>query len=431
MKKLKYLLLALFLLAGAAWTGRESPLLKNIAWPGKSQDKKIQAQDYEFVPVKARDIRRTVMATGTVTLKTGAEVKIGARISGQLKKLNVRIGDFVHAGDVIAVIDHVDLLARLAQRRASLQNEEADLAKTRSQGPLEIQKAKAEIEELEAQEIYAGKTLERNRGLNQQGMVPDSTLDESVQNVNVLKARIKVSRENLKLAEDRLLRDITLGEAKAARARADLQEAETLLSYATITAPIDGIAAFISTQEGETVVASLSAPTFVTLTDLRKLEVTVYVDETDIGQVAAGQKAVFTVDSHPDKFFPGTVLDIHPKAVIKDNVVNYEVMLEIDPANIQLLRPEMTTNVVITTGVRENVLAAPKEAVRNAGKQNFIIAKANNALSEKTVTVGWRDSGFVEIVSGLEPSDQVGIPIKPANAAASERGGGGGPRKQP
>jgi len=101
------------------------------------------------------------------------------------------------------------------------------------------------------------------------------------------------------------------------------------LSYATITAPIDGVVAFVSTQEGETVVASMSAPTFVTLIDLKKIEVTAFVDETDIGKIKERQKAKFTVDAFPKKFFDAVIREIRPKAVIKDNVVNYEVMIEI------------------------------------------------------------------------------------------------------
>jgi len=171
--------------------------------------------------------------------------------------------------------------------------------------------------------------------------------------------------------------------------------------------------AFISTQEGETVVASLNAPTFVTLIDLGKLEVTVFVDETDIGRIETFQKAVFTVDAYSDKFFNGVVRDIHPKAVIKDNVVNYEVILEIDPKNIALLRPEMTANVVVTTGTRSKVLSIPKEAVKKIGDESFAIVNLDGKLIEEPIETGWRDEGFIEIISGLNENDQVGIPIKP------------------
>ena len=179
-------------------------------------------------------------------------------------------------------------------------------------------------------------------------------------------------------------------------------------------------------RKGETVVASLNAPTFVTLMDMSKVEVTVFVDETDIGRVKTGQKAVFTVDAYADKFFEGAVREIHPKAIIKDNVVNYEVILEINPENISYLRPEMTANVVVTTDTRKDVLAIPKEAVKKMGKKSFTIVKLNNNVIEEPIATGWRDGGFIEVVSGLKEKDQVGIPIK----AKGDKRSGRRPRRR-
>ncbi|NIQ01766.1 MAG: HlyD family efflux transporter periplasmic adaptor subunit, partial [Nitrospinaceae bacterium] len=178
---------------------------------------------------------------------------------------------------------------------------------------------------------------------------------------------------------------------------------------------------YISTQEGETVVAGLSAPTFVTLIDLRKLEVTVFVDETDIGRVRVDQEATFAVDAYPEKTFRGTVREIHPKAVIKENVVNYEVILEIDRERRNLLRPEMTANVIIITGTHPDVLALPREAVKRLGPKTFAIVKTDGMLEERTIETGWRDGDFIEVVSGLEAGLEVGIPKKPQAAPVGVR----------
>jgi HlyD family secretion protein len=378
-------------------------------------DKKetLKAENFKFTEVSRQDIHQKVLATGTVSLKTGAEVKIGARISGQLEQLLVKIGDKVKAGDLIAVIEHEDLLARVARFEADLRSEEAKLGKIRSEGPLEIRKDKASIEELNIQLQLTEKTLKRNLELSQKGFVSASAVDEAEEKVQVLKSKIKLAQEELNLQEAKLVNDIRLAEAGVSKAEANLREERTSLSYADITATIDGVVAFVSTQEGETVVASLNAPTFVTLIDTSKMEVTVFVDETDIGKVTKSQKGVFTVDAYSDKFFEGTVREIHPKAVIKDNVVNYEVILEINPENISFLRPEMTANVVVTTDTRENVLAIPKEAVKKMGKKSFAVVNLNGNVIEEPITTGWRDGGFIEVVAGLKDEDQVGIPIKP------------------
>ena len=402
--------------------GKFSPVWENVQglFSGKKEHK-LAFADYEFKPVIRKDIYQKVLATGTVTLKTGAEVKIGARISGQLEKLMVKIGDIVRAGDMIATIEHEDLLARVAQFTADLKAEEARLKKIKEEGPLEINKLKAGLEELNVQISLAQKMLSRNQALRKKGIVSESVVDEADERLLVLNAQINLVEEEIKLEEVRLQNDIRLQDAKVEKAVANILEEETQLSYATVTAPIDGVVAFVSTQEGETVVASMSAPTFVTLIDLKKIEVTAFVDETDIGKIQERQKVKFTVDAFPKKFFDAEIREIRPKAVIKDNVVNYEVMLEIFKKNISLLRPEMTANIVVTTGVHENVLVVPRGAVKRSGKKSFAVMKTEIALSEKSIELGWRDGDAQEVVSGLSDGDQVGILIKPKKKKRGRR----------
>ena len=402
--------------------GKFSPVWENVQglFSGKKEHK-LTFADYEFKPVIRKDIYQKVLATGTVTLKTGAEVKIGARISGQLEKLMVKIGDIVRAGDMIATIEHEDLLARVAQFTADLKAEKARLKKIKEEGPLEINKLKAGLEELNVQISLAQKMLSRNQALRKKGIVSEFVVDEADERLLVLNAQINLVEEEIKLEEVRLQNDIRLQDAKVEKAAANILEEETQLSYATITAPIDGVVAFVSTQEGETVVASMSAPTFVTLIDLKKIEVTAFVDETDIGKIQERQKVKFTVDAFPKKFFDAEIREIRPKAVIKDNVVNYEVMLEISKKNISLLRPEMTANIVVTTGVHENVLVVPRGAVKRSGKKSFAVMKTEIALSEKSIELGWRDGDAQEVVSGLSDGDQVGILIKPKKKKRGRR----------
>ncbi len=417
MTKLRNLLLWLILVAGVVWAwqgGKLNPVVKigrEMVF-GKPPQKPT-AMDFKFEPLTRQDVQQKVLATGTVTLKTGAEVKIGARISGQVKSLSVKIGDFIRAGEIIAIIEHEDLLSRVARFQADLDAERARLAKVQAEGPLEINKAKAERAELQVKIKLAQKMLERNLQLNQEGFVSNTILDEAEEKLAVLKAQIHLAGEELKLKESQLLNNTRLAATLVDKALANLDEEEIQLSYATITAPIDGVVAFVSTQEGETVIASLNAPTFVNLIDLRRLEVTVFVDETDIGRIQVGQKTKFTVDTYTDKFFKGKVREIHPKAVIKDNVVNYEVILDIEKKNVAKLRPEMTANVVLTTGTRKNVLTVPKEAIKRKGKKTFVVMQKNGGLEDNPVELGWRDGGRIEVVTGLNDGDQVGIPNKP------------------
>ena len=402
--------------------GKFSSIWNNIQGlvPGKKEHK-LTFKDYEFKLATRRDVFQKVLATGTVTLRTGAEVKIGARISGQLKSLMVKIGNLVKAGDIIATIEHEDLLARVAQFRADLKAEDARLTKITQEGPLEVNKLKAALEELNVQVNLAEKMLSRNRVLKSKGIISELEVDKRNERLMVLNAQIKLAEEEIKLEEARTQNDIRLQEAKIEKALANILEEETQLSYSTITAPIDGVVAFISTQEGETVVASMSAPTFVTLIDLKKLEVTAFIDETDIGKIKPKQKTEFTVDAFPKKIFQAEIREIRPKAVIKDNVVNYEVMLEIDQTNRSLLRPEMTANIVVTTGVRNGVLTVPRRAVKRSGKKSFAVMKEGTHLSEKAIELGWRDGDVQEVKSGINDGEEVGILIKPKEKKRGRR----------
>ena len=402
--------------------GKLAPIEKTVkAMIFGNPPEKPKVEDFQFKPVTRQNVNQKVLATGTVTLKTGAEVKIGARISGQVKSLSVKIGDFIRAGEMIATIEHEDLISRVAQFQADLDAEKARLEKILTEGPLEINKSKAELEELQVQLKLAGKTLERNLELNKEGFIANTAVDQAQERLEVLKAQIKLAKEEIKLKESRLENDSRLAQAMVDRATANLEVEDIQLSYATITAPIDGIVALVSTQEGETVAASMNAPNFITLIDLRKLEVTVFVDETDIGRIKVGQKAMFTVDTYSEKFFKGKVREIHPKAVIKDNVVNYEVILDIDKKNVSELRPEMTANVVVTTGTRKNVLTIPKAAVKREGKKTFTVMNVDGKLVDRAVELGWRDGKVIEVISGLKEGEQVGIPNKPISNKKKRR----------
>ena len=423
--KLRNLLLLAILAAGINWLwqeGKVAPVEKTIkAMIFGTPPEKPKAKDFQFKSVTRQNVFQKVIATGTVSPKIGAEVKIGSRISGKVKNLLVKIGDFIHEGEKIAVIEHEDLILRVARFQADLEAEKARFEKILREGPLEINKAQAEIQELQVQLKLAKKVLERNLQLNKKGVIADALVDEATERVEVLKAQINLANEELKLKKSQLENDSRLAKANVDRARASFKEEDIQLSYAKITAPIDGVVAFVSTQKGETVIASLNAPTFVTLIDLRKLELTVYVDETDIGRIKVGQNALFTVDTYSEQFFKGKVREIHPKAVIKDNVVNYEVILDIEKKNLYKLRPEMTANVVVTTGTRKNVLTIPKVAVKRKGKKTFAVVEIDGKLVDKSVELGWRDGKIIQVISGLEEGQRIGIPKKPISKKKKRR----------
>ena len=239
-----------------------------------------------------------VKATGVIKPMIGAEVRVGSRISGVVGRLYVRVGDVVRDGQLLAEIDDRDLVARRNEATAALELAQANLD-------------------------YARADLHRRQELNTAALLAKADLD---------------------LAR----RAFAIADQQVAGAKASLAFATTQLGYAKIFAPISGVVASVATQEGETVAASFAAPTFVTLVDLKRLEVWAYVDETDIGRIRVGQHATFTVDTYGDETFDGSVTAIYPKPEIRDNVVNYVTVIRFDPPRDRILRPEMTTTVRIS-----------------------------------------------------------------------------------
>jgi RND family efflux transporter MFP subunit len=234
------------------------------------------------------------------------------------------------------------------------------------------------------------------------------------------KAQLGLVKAELALAEARMPDDIRIAEAQVASKQAKLAEANARLAYATIRASISGTVASVATQEGETVAAGLNAPTFVTIIDLARLQVDAFVDEVDIGKVKVAQKANFTVDAFPAREFEGKVSAIYPKAIIQDNVVNYDVVIDIAGDYEELLRPEMTTNVTIFLDARRGVPAIPAQALRREQGRSVVYVLTDSRPRRREVKVGWRDGQWVEVVDGLVEGQTVLLGPPPAPAGQPE-----------
>ena len=325
--------------------------------------------------VVRRDFASTVLATGAVKPQIGAEVRVGARISGKVERLLANIGDTVAKGQVVAELEKADLEAVVAQRQAELNLAEAKLAAVESLLPREIEKVRLDLEENQATLTLAEKVVGRTRRLHPRGTVTDDDLDQAEERYAVAGSRVASARKTLELAETRYAEDLRQAKAEVERAGSALANARVQLSYATITAPIRGVIASVSTEEGETVAAGMQAPTFVTIIDLERLQVDAYVDEVDIGKVKVGQRAIFTVDAFPATEFKGTVSAIYPKAVIQDNVVNYDVVVDIQTPYHGRLRPEMTASVTIFLDRRQGRAGRTVEGrPEGAGKDDRVRA---------------------------------------------------------
>lgn len=366
-------------------------------------------QNNSVASVQRRDLVATVAATGKVTAMVGAEVRAGSRVSGRVQRLYANIGDVVQTGQIIAELEKDDQQALLDQRRAEVKIAEARLSSVENLRPREVQKAEAALADAQATAELANTEFTRQGALLERGLVAKQVLDTARKEKEVTEARVVSAARELELARQRYTEDLKSAKAQLEQAAAAVRVLEAQVSYATIRAPISGIISSVSTQEGETVAAGLNSPTFVTIIDLRKLQVDAFVDETDIGKIRVGQKATFTVDSFPDREFNASVQAVYPKAVIMDNVVYYDVVHRIDEPLTGQLRPEMTTNVIISLDARKGVLAVPLHAVSREQGKSVVYVLRDGQPVRQIVRIGWKDPEWIEIVGGLKEGDKVVI----------------------
>jgi multidrug efflux pump subunit AcrA (membrane-fusion protein) len=354
-----------------------------------------------------RDFASSVLATGAVKPQVGAQVRVGARVSGKVEKLRANIGDSVQKGQVIAELEKADLQAIVGQRQAELSLAEAKLAAVESLYPKEIAQAEAEVARWEATLRRCELDLQRQSRLRPSGATSEDEWEQSDERLKVARASLDSARKALELTTARQVEDRKQAVADIARAKEALNNAKVQLSYATLVAPISGVIGSVATQEGETVAAGLNSPTFVTIIDLDRLEVDAMVDEVDIGKVRMGQKAMFTVDAFPAREFPGKVVAIYPDAILLENVVYYDVVIEIQGNEDKVLRPQMTASATIFLDAKTGVLAVPAKAVKRERGKNVVYVMQNGQPQPREVKVGWKDGTWIEVLAGLEEGETI------------------------
>jgi multidrug efflux pump subunit AcrA (membrane-fusion protein) len=380
-------------------------LVTLVAWLSGSRGDAVGGSS-ETVTVSRRPFASTVSAIGAVKPRIGAEVRVGSRISGRVRRLRANVGDQVTRGQVIAELETADIDAHLAQRQAEVKLANARLTAIDVLAPAEEAKAQADVDRFTATAKLAGDEWERQQILLKRGMSTTAEAEGARERHTVAQAQLESARRTLQLVRAGSAEQRKQASADAERARAALQSAAVDRSFTVITAPISGIVASVATQEGETVAAGLSAPTFLTIVDLGRLQVNAFVDEVDIGKVHVGQAATFTVDASSARDFGGRVAAIYPSATIQDNVVKYVVAVEIAEGYAGLLRPEMTAGVRLTVAER-TVLAIPARAIRREDGGSVVYVVVDGRPQARPIRLGWRDGPWAEVVQGLAAGDRV------------------------
>ncbi len=298
-------------------------------WYWQAKKTASAAPSYTTQTVARGDLTLNVTANGTV--QPTRSISIGSELSGTVLKVNVDVNDQIRKGQVLVELDTAKLRDQILRSRASLAAANAKVEQTVAT----VAEAKASLGRLEEVARLSG------------GKVPS-------------KAELDTGRAALA----RAIADETSARASVSDAQAALSTDEINLSKASISAPSDGVVLTRSVDPGNAVAASLQAVTLFTVAeDLKKLRLWVYVDEADVGSVAAGQDATFTVSAYPSRNFPARVTRVGFGSTITENVVTYLTYLDVDNSDLSL-RPGMTATATITATQRNNVLLVPNSALR-------------------------------------------------------------------
>lgn len=309
---------------------------------------------FRLAGIERGNVVAAVSATGT--LNPVVSVQVGSQVSGQIKEIFVDYNSVVKKGDVIARIDPQSFELRVNQAMGDLEASRAtEMTQRANVNALQAEVSRAQVALAEAE-----RNLKRNRMLVDKGFVSQAALETSQSAVAIANEQVKTAQAQRAVGDAQVRNGVALvkqRESQLAQARVDLERT-------TIRAPVDGIVISRSVDAGQTVAASLQAPVlFVIARNLTDMQVEASIDEAEIGRVAIGQEATFTVDSFPGRIFRGKITQVRKAALVVQNVVTYVAIISAPNPDLTLL-PGMTTNVRITVASRDQVLRLPNAALR-------------------------------------------------------------------
>ena len=415
-------------------------------WSGQSS-----AAQYMTARVERGNLRNTVTATGTLQAVT--TVQVGSQASGTISALYADFNSTVKKGQVIAQLDPAVAKAQVDQSRANLEQARAALQQARAS----VSQARAGVTDAQAKALAAKSTVQNNQSgvasaranlavlkaqlddalslLKQQeslmnsGVIAKRDYDVAYTSYKAAEARynqaaaqldqailseqssasagIAQSQAQVEQAQAQAQQStsqVASAQAQVLQAEAALRLAEVNLAHTTITSPIDGIVVSRDVNVGQTVAASLSAPTLFTIAnDLTQMQVIANIDQADIGLVEQAKSVRFSVDAFPGKDFEGKIQQMRLNPQTVQNVVTYNVVIDVSNPE-QILKPGMTANLTITIDERNNVLKVPNAALRFM-PQDAAGQRQRNAGNNAQ---GSRRQGNNSDMSAQGPGDQAG-----------------------
>jgi HlyD family secretion protein len=343
-----------------------------------------QAQHFA-AKVERGDINDVVEATGTINAVI--TVQVGSQVSGTIAKLNVDFNSRVHKGQIIALIDPALFQGALLQATADLENAKANAVAS-----------KANLEKARASAAQARAEYDRTVALNHEGVLSQQQLELAKANDQAAVATVNGA-----------VATVTQAEAQMSQKAAAVTVAQTNLNYTVIRSPIDGTVVARNVDVGQTVAASLQAPTIFTIAqDLSKMWVYAKTDESDVGNIKVGKPVSFKVDAFPKDTFRGVVSQVRMNATMVQSVVTYDTIIEFANPELKLF-PGMTAYVTIPVATVQDALKVPNTALRY-----------KPPMSPDEILATYKQYG-------IDPGEQKKSVEPAAGAATAQTGTGGTP----
>jgi HlyD family secretion protein len=449
------------------------------------------AAEYMTAKVERGSLRNTVTATGTLQAVT--TVQVGSQASGTISALYADFNSTVRKGQVVAQLDPSVTQAQVQQAQANLAQAQAQLQQARAgvaQSHAGVAQTRAGITDARAKALAAGSTtqnqqagvsaaeanvnvlkaqlddaasfLRQEQSLLQSGVIAQRELETAQTSYKTAEARYNQSVAQLKMAQLSAQSQATAGQTQAAaaveqaqaqaqqsqgqvvgaqaqvqnaaaaveQARAALQLAQINLQHTTITSPIDGVVVSRDVNVGQTVAASLSAPTLFTIAqDLTQMQVIANIDQADIGLVEQAKSVNFTVDAFPGQEFKGTIQQMRLNPQNVQNVVTYNVVIDVTNPE-QKLKPGMTANLNVTIDERNDVLKVPNSALRFVPQATDATQTRSGNSNGQRRNAGQRQnadaaSNNANVAANGEAATQQGAAQQPDGAAAQQNGARG------
>lgn len=337
---------------------------------------------YQTVTVERGPVQASVTATGT--LNAVVDVQVGSQVSGNIKALYADFNTKVTQGQLVALIDPQVFQTQVDQAQAAAASVRYAVITAEAQ----VQKANADLSGTMASEkgvepvlakdranaLNAANQYQRQDGLFKDGITSQQDHDSAKANMDAAAAQVAADRSQIDASKQSILSaqaQVRLAQAQLGSAQAQerqavaaLEQAKVNFAHTRITAPVDGTVIARRMDVGQTVAASFAAPTiFEIAQDLTKMQVDTNVDESDIGDIRAGQDSTFTVDAYPGITFLGQVAAVRQAPINTQNAVTYDVVIAVANPDLKLL-PGMTANARIMTAKLDNVLKVPNAVLR-------------------------------------------------------------------